>query len=65
MIEAVRIAVGLEGVIVVRFGAAGDAVEVLRAIDQLECLVVVKARMSADGCEPRHHVQPEARAAAV
>jgi hypothetical protein len=50
VIEAVREAVGPDVVIVVRIDAAGDAVEVLRAIDRLGCLFVIKARMSADLC---------------
>ncbi len=50
VIEAVRKAVGPDVVIVVRIDAAGDSVEVLRAIDQLGCLFVIKARMSPDLC---------------
>jgi hypothetical protein len=51
VIEALREAVGPDVVIVVRIDAAGDAVEVLKAIDQLGCLFVIKARMSRDLCD--------------
>lgn len=44
----VREAVGPDTVLIVRIDAAGDAVEVLRAIDQLGCLFVIKARMLPD-----------------
>jgi hypothetical protein len=50
VIESVRKAVGPDVVIVVRRHAAGDAVEVLRPIDPLGCLFVIKARMSPDLC---------------
>jgi hypothetical protein len=50
VIETLRKAAGPNVVIVVRIDSAGDAVEVLRAIDQLGCLFVIKARMSPDLC---------------
>jgi len=51
VIGNVRKAVGPDTVLIVRIDTAGDAVEVLDAIDKLGCLFVIKAKMGPELCE--------------